>query len=44
MQMFTDFLDECRVHKAENIKTPVGTTIDAASFMREQPARVQVTA
>lgn len=44
IEMFTDFLDECRVHKAENIKTPVGATIDAASFMREQPARVQVAA
>lgn len=44
IEMFTDFLDECRVHKAENIKTPVGTTIDAASFMMEQPVRVQVAA
>ncbi|KAG2031570.1 carbamoyl-phosphate synthase [Suillus americanus] len=44
IEMFTDFLDECRVHQAENVKTPVGTTINAASFMMEQPARVQVTA
>lgn len=44
IEMFTDFLAECRVYKAENIKTPVGTTIDATSFMMEQPARVQVAA
>lgn len=42
--MFTDFLDECRMHKAENVKKPVASTIDVASFMVEQPARVQVTA
>ncbi|KAG1777476.1 carbamoyl phosphate synthase small subunit [Suillus placidus] len=44
IEMFTDFLDECRLYKAENVKTPVGITIDAASFMMEQPARVQVSA
>lgn len=44
IEMFTDFLDECRVCKVENVKTPVGTTIDAASFMMEQPAHVRVAA
>lgn len=44
IEMFTDFLDECRVCKVENVKTPVGTTIDAANFMMEQPARVRVAA
>ncbi|KAG2353660.1 hypothetical protein BDR07DRAFT_1454439 [Suillus spraguei] len=44
IEMFTDFVDECRLYKAENVKTSVGTTMDAASFTMEQPARVQVTA
>ncbi|KAG1730760.1 carbamoyl phosphate synthase small subunit [Suillus lakei] len=44
IEMFTDFLDECRVYKAENIQAPMDTTIDAASFMVEQPARVAVAA
>ncbi|KAG0700736.1 carbamoyl phosphate synthase small subunit [Suillus ampliporus] len=44
IEMFTDFVDECRGYKAENVQAPVDNTMDATKFMMEQPARVAVAA
>lgn len=45
IEMFTDFLDECRAYKVENVQAPVdNVAMDAARFMAEQPAQVAVAA
>ncbi|KAG1735139.1 carbamoyl phosphate synthase small subunit [Suillus paluster] len=44
IEMFTDFVDECRGYKLANVEKPVDDIMGAAKFMMEQPARVAVTA
>lgn len=44
IEMFSDFVDECRGYKAENVQAPVDNTMDATKFMMEQPVRVAVAA